>query len=106
MSPVVSGYEQHKSVTALFWAHNASLGWVGTHEVIQPAIDCTSCYDLFNDAQVVYPSVSQSQDQFHLILDPRVDTTLFIEYESSVNLYHTYETITVCYLVHVFLSTS
>ena len=42
MSAVVRGHEQHKLVTALYWARNASLARVGTHEVIQSGIDRTS----------------------------------------------------------------
>jgi hypothetical protein len=76
MSAVVRGHERHRSVTTLYWARNASLARVGTHEVIQPGIDRTSWCDLVNDAQVVGPGVSQSQDQFHLILDPQVDNNL------------------------------
>ena len=78
MSAVVRGHEQHRLVTALYWARarNASLARVGTHEVIQPSIDRTSWCDLVNDTQVVGPGVSQSQDQFHLILDPQVDNNL------------------------------
>ena len=95
MSAVVRGHERHKSVTALYWARNTSLARVGTHEVIQPGIDRTSLvssgnsivspYDLVNDAQVVGPGVSQSPDQFHLILNPRVHNNLVcrvcVEYE-------------------------
>ncbi len=76
MSPVVSGYEWHNLVTTWFWAHYASGHSVGTHEVIQPAIHCMSLassgnctislYDLFYDAWVFDPSVSQAQDQFQL----------------------------------------
>jgi hypothetical protein len=59
MSPVVSGYERHKSVTALFWAHNASLVRVGTHEVIQPAIGCTSLVSFCNCIASRYDLVYQ-----------------------------------------------
>jgi hypothetical protein len=60
MSAVVSGHERHKLVTTLFWTHNASLVYVGTHEVIQPGIGRTilvssgncivSLYNIFYDA--------------------------------------------------------
>lgn len=60
ISAVVSGYERHKSVTSLFWAHNTSLVRVGAHEVIQPGIGRTilvssgncimSLYNIFYDA--------------------------------------------------------
>ena len=86
MSAVVSGYERHKSVTSLFWARNTSLVRVGAHEAIQPGIGRTSLassgisilshHDLVNDAQVVDPSVSRSQGQFHLILDAQVEYNL------------------------------
>ena len=95
ISAVVSGYERHKSVSTLLWARNASGYRVGSDEVIQPGLGCTSWvssgnsivsqYDLVNDAQVVDPSVSQSWGQFHLILDPRSRYNLIywvcVEYE-------------------------
>ena len=67
MSPVVSGYEWHNLVTTWFWAHCASGHSVGTHEVIQSAIHCTSLALSGNCIISLYNHFYNAQDWFQLI---------------------------------------